>query len=86
MKYLGIRLPISSVKRAIYKQDSGYFRDALLSRLAEGAIREGHLNWRCVKEDQDASSDSVVLLFEEVPDSHPETIMTHDINRLLEGK
>ena len=86
MKYLGIRLPISSVKRAIYKQDAGYFREAVLSRLAEGAFQERHLNWRCVAEKQDVSSDSVLLLFEEAPDSHPETITTHSINRLLEDK
>lgn len=85
MKYLGIRLPISSVKRAIYEQDAEYFREALLLRLAEGASQEKHLNWRCVAERQDASDDSVVLLFEEAPDSHPETIMTHSINRLLEA-
>lgn len=85
MKYLGIRLPIGSVKRAIYKQDAGYFREALLLRLAEGASSEGHLNWRCVAERQDASDDSVVLLFEEAPDSHQETITTHSINRLLEA-
>lgn len=85
MKYLGIRLPISSVKKAIYKQDAEYFREALLLRLAEGASQERHLNWRCVAERQDASSDSVVLLFEEAPDSHPETIITHSINRLLEA-
>lgn len=84
MKYLGIRLPISSVKRAIYKQDAEYFREALLSRLAEGAFQDKHQNWRCVAEEQDASDGSVVLLFEEAPDSHPETVITHSINRLLE--
>jgi hypothetical protein len=86
MKYLGIRLPLSTVKMAIHKQDAEYFREALLSRLAEGAFREGHLNWRCVAERQDASDNSVILLFEEAPDSHPETILTHSINRLLEVK
>ena len=86
MKYLGIRLPLSTVKRAIHKQDAEYFREALLLRLAEGAFQEGRLNWRCVAERQDASDDSVILLFEEAPDSHPETIMTHSINRLLEAK
>lgn len=86
MKYLGISLPTSSVKRAIYEQDAEYFREALLSRLAEGAFQERHLNWRCVAERQDASNDNVVLLFEEAPDSHPETIITHGINRLLEAK
>ena len=85
MKYLGIRLPISTVKMAIYRQDAEYFREALLLRLAEGASLEGHLNWRCVAERQDALGDSVVLLFEEAPDSHPETIITHGINRLLEA-
>ena len=86
MKYLGIKLPLSTVKRAIYKQDAEFFREALLLRLAEGASQEKHLNWRCVAEEQDTSDDSVVLLFEEAPDSHPETIMTHSINRLLEVK
>lgn len=86
MKYLGIRLPLSTVKMAIYKQDTEYFREALLLRLAEGAFREGHLNWRCVAERQDTSDDSVVLLFEEFPDSHPETMLTHRINRLLEAE
>lgn len=85
MKYLGIRLPISSVKMAIYKQDAEYFREALLLRLAEEASQEKHLNWRCVAEEQDAADDSVVLLFEEAPDSHQETIITHSINRLLEA-
>lgn len=86
MKYLGIRLPMSNVKRAIHKQDAEYFRETVLSRLAEGAFQERHLNWRCVAERQDVSSDSVVLLFEEAPDSHPETIITHSINRLLEDE
>lgn len=86
MKYLGISLPISAVKRAIFKQDAEYFREALLLRLAEGAFQEGHLNWRCVAARQDTSDDSVMLLFEEAPDSHPETIITHSINRLLEAK
>lgn len=86
MRYLGIRLPMSSVKKAIYKQDAGYFSEALLSRLAEGAFQERHLNWRCVAERQDVPDDSVVLLFEEAPDSHQETVLTHAINRLLEAK
>ena len=86
MKYLGIKLPLSTVKMAIYKQDAEYFREALLLRLAEGAFQEGHLNWRCVAEKQNASDDNVILLFEEAPDSHPETIITHSINRLLEMK
>ena len=85
MKYLGIRLPISTVKRAIYEQDAGYFREALLSRLAERAYLDGHLNWRCVAESQDTKTDSVLLIFEEAPDSHPETIITHGVNRLLES-
>lgn len=84
MKYLGIRLPISSVKRAIYRQDAEYFREALLSRLAEGAFQEKHLNWRCVAVEQEDSDDSILLLFEESPDSHPVTAITHSINRLLE--
>ena len=86
MRYIGIRLPISMVKQAIYEKDVDYFEDALLSRLAERAISEGHFNWRCVGERQDDIQDSVVLLFEEAPDSHPETVLTHKINRLLESK
>lgn len=86
MKYICIRLPISMVKRAIYMRRAEYFRGALLGRLAEGAISEGHFNWRCVGERQDDIADTVVLLFEEAPDSHPETALTHKINRLLEEK
>ena len=86
MKYIAIRLPIGMVKQAIYERNAGYFKGALLSRLAEAAISEGRFNWRCVGEKQDVAQDSVVLLFEEAPDSHPETALTHKINRLLEER
>lgn len=84
-KILGIRLSISDVKRAIHKRDAEYFKDALLSRLEEGAIQANHFSWRCTKEHIDESSNSIVLLFEELPDSHPEGVIGHQINRLLEA-
>lgn len=36
-KYLGIRLPISEVKKAIYERDAQFFKEALIDRLEEGA-------------------------------------------------
>ena len=36
--------------KAIYKRDVEYFKDALLSRLEEGAIQANHFNWRCTAE------------------------------------
>lgn len=83
-KILGIRLGMSDVKKAIYERDVEYFRDALLSRLKEGAMQVNHFNWRCIAEHMDNFSDSIVLLFEELPDSHPEGVIGHQINRLLE--
>lgn len=84
-KYIGITLALSEVKLALYEQNAKYFKDALLRRLADAAKVAGHYNWRCVGEDQDLSNDSVTLIFEEAPDSHPETLLTHQINRLLEA-
>ena len=84
-KILGIRLSISDVKKAIYKSDAEYFKDALLSRLEEGAIQANHFSWRCIAEHIDDFSNSIVLLFEELPDSHHEGIIGHQINRLLEA-
>lgn len=84
-KVLGIMLDITDVKRAIYERDVEYFKDALLSRLKEGAMQANHFNWRCISEHIDDFSNSVVLLFEELPDSHPEGIISHQINRLLEA-
>ena len=84
-KILGIRLSIFDVKKAIYKRDAEYFKDALLSRLEEGAMQANHFNWRCTAERIDNFSNSIVLLFEELPDSRPEGIIGHQINRLLEA-
>ena len=84
-KILGIRLSISDVKKAIYKRDAKYFKDALLSRLEEGAMQANHFSWRCIAEHIDDFSNSIVLLFEELPDSHHEGIIGHQINRLLEA-
>lgn len=84
-KFLGIRLATAEVKRAIYDRDIKYFRDALLSRLEEGAIQANHFNWRCVSARIDSFSNSIVLLFEELPDSHPKDVISHQINRLLEA-
>lgn len=84
-KILGISLSISDVKKAIYERDAEYFKDALLSRLEEGAMQVNHFNWRCTAEHIDNFSNSIVLLFEELPDSHPEGIIGHQINRLLEA-
>lgn len=85
-KYLGIRLSTADVKKAIYEKDAKYFKDALLSRLEEGATEMPNpLNWRCVSERIDDLGSSIVLLFEELPDSHPEGVIGHQINRLLEA-
>ena len=84
-KILGIRLSMSDVKNAIYKRDVEYFKNALLSRLEEGAIQANHFSWRCFAEHIDNFSNSIVLLFEELPDSHHEGIIGHQINRLLEA-
>ena len=84
-KILGIRLSMSDVKNAIYKRDVEYFKNALLSRLEEGAIQANHFSWRCIAEHIDDFSNSIVLLFEELPDSHHEGIIGHQINRLLEA-
>ena len=84
-KILGIRLSISDVKKAIYKRDAEYFKVALLSRLEEGAMQANHFNWRCTAEHIDDFNNSIVLLFEELPDSHHEGIIGHQINRLLEA-
>ena len=84
-KILGIRLSISDVKKAIYKRDAEYFKVALLSRLEEGAIQANHFSWRCIAEHIDDFSNSIVLLFEELPDSHHEGVIGHQINRLLEA-
>ena len=48
-------------------------------------MQVNHFNWRCIAEHIDDFSDSIVLLFEELPDSHPEGIIGHQINRLLEA-
>lgn len=84
-KILGIRLNAADVKRAIYEKDVKYFKDALLSRLKEGAIQANHFNWRCTSERLDVPGNSIVLLFEELPDSYPEGAIGHQINRLLEA-
>lgn len=84
-KFLGIRLSTAEVKRAIYEGDVKYFKDALLSRLKEGAIQANHFNWRCISARVDSFSNSIVLLFEELPDSHREDVISHQINRLLEA-
>jgi hypothetical protein len=84
-KFLGIRLATAEVKRAIYDRDIKYFRDALLSRLKEGAVQANHFSWRCTSVRIDSFSNSIVLLFEELPDSHPEDVISHQINRLLEA-
>ena len=83
-KYLGIRLPISEVKKAVYERDAQFFKEALIDRLEEGARQANHFNWRCVQERPFELDNTVVLLFEEMPDSHQETLLTHKINRLLE--
>lgn len=85
-KFLGIRLSVADVKKAIYEKDAEYFKEALLSRLKEGAIQANHFNWRCVSERIEDLDNSIVLLFEELPDSHPEGVIGHQINRLLEAK
>ena len=84
-KILGIRLDTAEVKRAIFERDVEYFRDALLSRLKEGAMQANHFSWRCISERIDSFDNSIVLLFEELPDSHPEGVISHQINRLLEA-
>lgn len=84
-KYLGIRLSTADVKKAIYEKDAKYFKDALLSRLKEGAIQANHFNWRCISERIEDLGSSIVLLFEELPDSRPEGVIGHQINRLLEA-
>lgn len=83
-KYLGIRLLVSEVKRAIYEKDAEYFKEALLSRLKEGAIRANHSSWRCISEHTEVDG-TIILLFGELPDSHPESVISHQINRLLEA-
>lgn len=84
-KYLGIRLSVTDVKKAIYKKDAEYFKEALLSRLKEGAIQANHFSWRCISERIEDLDSSIMLLFEEFPDSHPEGAIGHQINRLLEA-
>lgn len=84
-KILGIRLDTAEVKRAIYERDVEYFRDALLSRLKEGAMQANHFSWRCISARIDDFDYSIVLLFDELPDSHPEDTISHQINRLLEA-
>lgn len=84
-KYLGIRLSTADVKRAIYEKDAEYFKDALLSRLEEGAIQADHFNWRCISARIKELDNSIVLLFEKLPDSHHEDVISHQINRLLEA-
>lgn len=84
-KFLGIRLSTAEVKRAIYEGDVEYFKDALLFRLKEAAIQANHFNWRCTSTRIDELGSSIVLLFEELPDSHREDVISHQINRLLEA-
>ena len=85
MKFLSVRLSVADVKRAIYDKDARFFKETLLSRLQEGAMRVGHFNWRCIGAYEDNISDTATLIFEEAPDSHEETLLTHKINRLLEA-
>lgn len=84
-RVLGIRLNKTEVERAIYGEDVEYFKDELLSRLKEGAIQANHFNWRCISERLDDHGNSIVLLFEELPDSYSEGAIGHQINRLLEA-
>lgn len=86
MKILSIKMSIADVKRAMYYKDAGFFKEALLSRLEAAATQTDHFGWRCVGEYKDDAEDTVMLVFEEVPESHGETLLTltHKINRLLE--
>ena len=83
-KILRIRLDATEVERAIYEKDVEYFRDALLTRLKEGAMQANHFSWRCISA-RIYELDSIVLAFEESPDSHSEGVISHQINRLLEA-
>lgn len=83
-KILRIRLDAAEVKRAIYEKDVEYFRDALSTRLKEGAIQANHFSWRCTSA-RIYELSTIVLSFEELPDSHPEGVISHQINRLLEA-
>lgn len=82
-RFLDIKLDRLKLKKAIHERDAESLR-SMLERLSESAENTSKRNWRCVKSKIDWQSDEAVLTFQESPGSHHETILTHDINRLLE--
>lgn len=82
-RFLDIKLDRFTLEKAIHERDAESLR-SILKRLSESAGITSKRNWRCVKTKVDWQSDEVVLVFQNSPGSHYESMTTHDINRLLE--